>query len=114
MNQSITYYICKEKKYVFAEVWSPQITKKIGSTNPASIPEYTTLRQVRKSYFSPEFADLRFAELIVLADRPLFTNRDQFWLLHSDVFPIIYVHKTGKFVKHIENVKELFLMVYVY
>ncbi len=42
---------------------------------------------------------------------------DQFWLLNSDVFShylctLYNVHNTGKFVKHIENVKELFLMVY--
>jgi hypothetical protein len=35
-NWSLICYICKEEGYVFAEVLSPQITKKIGSANRKS------------------------------------------------------------------------------
>ncbi len=74
-------------------------------------------------YFSPKFVDLRFAEFTVFADRPSLARSlphvgeglligPNFGSCTVMFSPIIYVHKRGKFVKHIENVKELFLMVY--
>ncbi len=64
------------------------------------------------NYFSPEFADLR--NLKYLRTAHFLRIGTSFGFCTVMFSPIIYVHQTGKFVKPIENVKELFLMVYVY
>jgi hypothetical protein len=58
-------HICKEKKYVLAEVSSPRITEKIGSKDRKSAKCHICRRSENlTNYLSPQICGLRFAELI--------------------------------------------------